>query len=142
LLRSSADDTPAPHDSCVVPLTEFVSDFGDSLLAAVTQQNPPVYDGTFDYRCDAMTENLTRKPFVAQRGVVQAVTRLLVDDGQPGSVVIAEMGTGKTMRAIATAAVLHRCEGYRRFLVISPPHLVYKWRGRFSKPSPVPASRC
>jgi hypothetical protein len=32
------------------------------------------------------------------------------------------------MMAIAIAAVLHRCERYQRFLVISPPHLVYKWR--------------
>ena len=120
----SAGDTPA----CVIPLTEFVSDFGDSLLAAVTQQNPPVYAGSFDPRRDAVMENLKRKPFAAQRGVVQAVTQLLVDAGQPASVVNAEMGTGKTMMAIAIAAVLHQCEGYRRFLVISPPHLVYKWR--------------
>ena len=31
------------------------------------------------------------------------------------------------MMAIAVAAVLHAA-GYRRTLVISPPHLVYKWR--------------
>src|SRR3546814_11729492 len=37
------------------------------------------------------------------------------------------MGTGKTTIGIALAAVLH-AEGYRRTLVLSPPHLVYKWR--------------
>lgn len=37
------------------------------------------------------------------------------------------MGTGKTMMAIAAAAVMHQ-EGYGRCLVIAPPHLVYKWR--------------
>ena len=36
-------------------------------------------------------------------------------------------GTGKTTIGIALAAVLH-AEGYRRTLVLSPPHLVYKWR--------------
>ncbi len=128
-LETPVPDTLADDPSAaVIPLPEFVSDFGDSLLAAVTAQNPPVYDGTPDARRDAVMEGLKRKPFAAQRGVVQAVTRLLVDAGQPAAVVNAEMGTGKTMMAIAIAAVLHRCEGYRRFLVISPPHLVYKWR--------------
>ena len=37
------------------------------------------------------------------------------------------MGCGKTTVGIATAAVLN-AEGYRRTLVLSPPHLVYKWR--------------
>src|SRR3546814_14276297 len=37
------------------------------------------------------------------------------------------MGTGKTIVGIALAAVLN-AEGYRRTLVLSPPHLVYKWR--------------
>src|SRR5690606_12055664 len=37
------------------------------------------------------------------------------------------MGCGKTCIGIAVAAVLN-AEGYRRTLVLSPPHLVYKWR--------------
>jgi hypothetical protein len=122
--NTEAGEVPA-H---TIPLTEFVSDFGDGLLAAVTQQNPPVYDGRPDPQRDAVMEALKRKPFAAQRGVVQSVARLLIDAGEPAAVVNAEMGTGKTMMAIAIAAVLHRCEGYRRCLVISPPHLVYKWR--------------
>ena len=59
--------------------------------------------------------------------MVQAVTRLLVDQGDPAAIINAEMGTGKTMMAICAAAVMH-AEGYRRCIVISPPHLVYKWR--------------
>ncbi|WP_039960458.1 DEAD/DEAH box helicase [endosymbiont of Riftia pachyptila] len=113
--------------SNIIPLSQFVSDFGDGLLEAVTRQNPPVYDGTPDPRRDAVMEVLKRKPFPAQRAVVQAVTRLLVDEAEQAAVINAEMGTGKTMMAICTAAVLH-AEGYRRTLVIAPPHLVYKWR--------------
>src|SRR5262249_22172394 len=52
---------------------------------------------------------------------------LLLDEEQPAAIINAEMGTGKSMMAIATAAVMH-AEGYSRTLVISPPHLVYKWR--------------
>ncbi|KAA5622072.1 DEAD/DEAH box helicase, partial [Pseudomonas aeruginosa] len=46
--------------------------------------------------------------------------------------------TGKTMMAIAVAAVMHAA-GYRRTLVISPPHLVYKWRREILET--IPAAR-
>lgn len=111
----------------VIPLTQFITEFGDDLLNAVSRQNPPIYDGVPSLNRDAIMAGLLRSPFPAQRDVVQAVTRLLVDGGAQSAVINAEMGTGKTMMAIATAAVMHG-EGYRRSLVISPPHLVYKWR--------------
>ena len=111
----------------VIPLSAFIQDFGQGLLEAVQQQNPPVYDGNPDSRREAVMDGLTRNPFPPQRAVVQAVARLLVDEGQPAAVINAEMGTGKTMMAIAAAAVMYE-EGYQRTLVISPPHLVYKWR--------------
>lgn len=110
-----------------IPLNQFVADFGAGLLEAVNQQNPPVYDGMPDPQRTAIMQSLKRKPFEAQQAVVQAVTRLLVDHGDPAAVINAEMGTGKTMMAICAAAVLY-AEGYRRCIVISPPHLVYKWR--------------
>jgi hypothetical protein len=59
--------------------------------------------------------------------VVHAVTELLADRGERAAIVNGEMGCGKTTVGIATAAVLN-AEGYRRTLVLSPPHLVYKWR--------------
>lgn len=117
-----------PADDLVVPLSEFVADFGDGLLEAVSRQNPPIYDGAASAARDVVMEALKRKPFPAQREVVQAVVKLLVDANQPAAVVNAEMGTGKTMMAIAAAAVLQQADGYGRTLVIAPPHLVYKWR--------------
>ena len=63
----------------------------------------------------------------AQAEVVHAVTELLADRGERAAIVNGEMGCGKTTVGIATAAVLH-AEGYRRTLVLSPPHLVCKWR--------------
>ncbi len=44
-------------------------------------------------------------------------------------------GTGKTMMAIAAAAVAHEA-GLCRTLVLSPPHLVYKWRREILKTVP------
>lgn len=111
----------------VIPLSEFVADFGDGLMQAVLAQNPPVYDGAPDPRREAVMAGLKRQPFAAQREVVQAVAKLLVDAGEDAAIINGEMGCGKTLLAIATAAVL-RAEGYRRTLVVSPPHLVYKWR--------------
>jgi hypothetical protein len=111
----------------VIPLSQFVADFGDGLMQAVQEQNPPVYDGTPDPRREVVMDGLKRNPFPAQREVVQAAAKLLVDAGEDAAIINAEMGTGKTMMAIALAAVL-RTEGFRRTLVISPPHLVYKWR--------------
>ncbi|MEW7972787.1 MAG: SNF2-related protein [Candidatus Thiodiazotropha endolucinida] len=111
----------------VIPLTDFIRDFGDGLLEAVQQQNPPLYDGHPDLMRDQVMDALTRAPFPAQRDAVQALCKLLVEQNEPAAILNAEMGTGKTMMAIATATVLE-AEGYVRTVVISPPHLVYKWR--------------
>lgn len=84
-------------------------------------------------------DRLKRKPFAAQAEVVQAITALLLDRNEQAGIINAEMGTGKTMMAIAVAAVMHAA-GYRRTLVVSPPHLVYKWRREILRPSQPPAS--
>lgn len=112
-----------------IPLSQFIDEFGEGLLDAIQQQNPPVYCGPEDddSRRDHVMEHLKRVPFPAQKNVVQAVSRLLIEEDEKSAIINAEMGTGKTMMAIAVAAVLQH-EGYRRHLVISPPHLVYKWR--------------
>lgn len=113
--------------STVLPLNAFIDEFGDSLLDTLNQSNPPVYDGTPDKKRQTIMEALKRKPFPAQADVVQAVAKLLIDRNEHAAIINGEMGCGKTLLAIATAAVLYH-EGYRRTLVLSPPHLVYKWR--------------
>jgi hypothetical protein len=121
------NDVEPGESADIIPLTDFIRDFGDGLLEAVQQQNPPVYDDHPDPYRDLVMDALTRAPFPAQRDAVQALCRLLVDQNESAAVLNAEMGTGKTMMAIATAAVLED-EGHARTIVISPPHLVYKWR--------------
>ena len=118
------------NPSTVIPLTEFISEFGDVLIDSLNQSNPPVYSGMtqpIHYQRKEVMDRLARKPYDAQADVVQAVSALLIDQNESAAVINAEMGTGKTIMAIAAAAVLHS-EGYRRQLVVSPPHLVYKWR--------------
>ncbi|HHK9608356.1 DEAD/DEAH box helicase [Enterobacter hormaechei] len=110
-----------------ISLNDFVSEFGDELLDSLNRANPPVYTGQARPHRQLVLSGLKRSPFPAQAEVIHAVSELLVDRGERAAIINAEMGTGKTLMAIAVAAVLN-AEGYRRTLVLSPPHLVYKWR--------------
>ncbi|MGI3745877.1 MAG: SNF2-related protein [Janthinobacterium lividum] len=118
---------PTPSDSLTIGLTAFIGEFGDQLLESLNHSNPPVYAGNADAARQRVMDQLQRKPFQAQAEVVQAIAALLLDRNEQAGIINAEMGTGKTMMAIAVAAVMHAA-GYRRTMVISPPHLVYKWR--------------
>lgn len=120
------DQNSGPQDLNTIPLNQFIADFGQDLMNAVSRQNPPVYDGSANPVWDGIMNSLKRQPFTVQRERVQAVCKLLVN-GEQAAVINGEMGTGKTMMGISAAAVLH-AEGFRRTLIISPPHLVYKWR--------------
>ncbi|ERY96117.1 helicase-related protein [Pseudomonas aeruginosa] len=108
-------------------LQDFVAEFGDELLDSLNRANPPVYTGQPRAYRQVVLAGLKRRLFDAQAEVVHAVSELLIDRGERAAIVNGEMGCGKTTVGIATAAVLH-AEGYRRTLVLSPPHLVYKWR--------------
>lgn len=110
-----------------IPLHQFIAEFGDGLLEAVERECPPVFSGLRPPQRDRVMDDLKRQPFDAQRETVHAATTLLLDRDEQACILNCEMGTGKTMMAICAAAVLHS-EGYRRTLVLSPPHLVYKWR--------------
>lgn len=130
----ASDDESAASGSTgdQVTLSQFIDEFGDGLLSQVKSQNPAVFDPELESQGDvyqrrhAFMDALKRKPFQAQADAVQAVVKLLVDHNQPAAVINAEMGTGKTMMAICAAALLQQT--HPRTIVISPPHLVYKWR--------------
>lgn len=126
-LQASKTDLATQVMGESITMAEFIAQFGDGLLDSIKCQNPPVYQGQCDPRREAVLDGLKRAPFEAQRETVRAVTTLLLDHGDPAAIINAEMGTGKTMMAIAAAAVMHDA-GFQRTLVISPPHLVYKWR--------------
>lgn len=127
--------TASVTSSLNINLTDFIDEFGDELLESLNRSNPPVYTGNMNEQRQAVLANLKRTPFPAQAEVVQAITALLLDRNEQAAIINAEMGTGKTMMAIAVAAVMHAA-GYRRTLVISPPHLVYKWRREILETTP------
>ncbi|MDZ7922873.1 MAG: SNF2-related protein [Marinagarivorans sp.] len=119
------DDTE--NDPTIIPLASFIEEFGVDLLQAAERDNPPVYAGNPVVSRAECMQGLMRKPFPAQADAVQALSALLFDVGEKAGILNAEMGTGKTMMAICLAAVAG-AEGYRNTMIISPPHLVYKWR--------------
>ncbi len=121
---TEGEEETADH---VVDLNSFLAEFGEGLMDAVSKQHPPVYDGTPVSQWDRVLNQLKRQPFEAQRERIQAVCKLLTCQDEQAAVLNGEMGCGKTMMGIAVSAVLFT-EGYSRTLVISPPHLVYKWR--------------
>jgi SNF2 family DNA or RNA helicase len=120
-------DLNSDSSSLSMSLTEFVAEFGEQLLESLNRSNPPVYTGQHRAHREHVLANLKRQLFPAQAEVVHAAAELLVNRNERAVFVNGEMGCGKTIIGIAIAAVL-RAEGYRRTLIISPPHLVYKWR--------------
>lgn len=126
---SDTDLVPALEDSSplLMSLSSFIDEFGDDLLQSLNATNPPVYKGTARPHRQRVLSGLKRRLFDAQAEVVHTVAELLVQRNEKAAIVCGEMGCGKTTIAIGISAVLH-AEGFRRTLVLSPPHLVYKWR--------------
>ena len=128
----AGQESDARGDGSNMSLASFIEQFGDGLLEQVRCQNPPIYDPQVDrlqsiwQTRQSMLDGLKRKPFEAQADAVHAVVKLLLDHNEPAAVLNADMGTGKTMMAICAATLMQRT--HPRTLVISPPHLVYKWR--------------
>lgn len=113
-----------------INLQNFIAEFRNSLLENIGKSNPAVYESSKHNNGNRqkIMDSLTRKPFKAQAEVIQAVTKLLIDKDESAAIINAEMGTGKTIMAIATAMVMYHEANYKRHLIISPPHLVYKWK--------------
>jgi SNF2 family DNA or RNA helicase len=126
-LKECLDEPSSLATEQTIPLSHFLNEFGEGLLDRVREQNPAVYTGQAKPHWDGIFTKLLRKPFDAQANAVKAVSELLLNQGEPAAILNAEMGTGKTIMGIMAACVMHDA-GYQRTLIVSPPHLVYKWR--------------
>lgn len=117
----------SPDSQLSMPLTTFVDEFGEHLLQSLNSSNPPVYTGTPDPLREAVLLSLKRRPLGIQAEAIHTVVELLIERNEKAAILCGEMGCGKTFMGIGISAVLN-AEGFRRTLVICPPHLVYKWR--------------
>jgi hypothetical protein len=105
-----------------VRLGDLLEQYGGAITRAVIDAYPPLYDAEARRTGSADVGRLLRQPLAAQADAISATVLSLRQ--QPGTIVVGEMGTGKSYIA-AAAAYLAGC---RRILVLAPPHLVKKWR--------------
>ena len=121
-------DAGQTDDGDVMPLAQFLAEFGEPLMAQINRQTPVVYDGRHDNWQDDVLAGLKRQPFPAQKHRIHACYAGLVTHGLPAVFLNGEMGTGKTLMGICVSALMQHEYSRKPVLVISPPHLVYKWR--------------
>ena len=112
----------------LISLKEFLNEYGESMAEKVTQELTVIHDPITEKEKDIseIIETIIKKPFPSQGEIIKACYKSLIS-GNKAVYTVCEMGTGKTLMAIATALVLYKLKGIRRVLVICPPHLVPKW---------------
>ena len=100
-------------------LAEFIDRYKDSITAKITETYTPLYRPSEN---GGNLPELLRSPMGKQEDAVQGAVISL--KAHKGTTVVGEMGTGKTF--IGTAAA--HMAGFKRIVVLCPPHLVRKWK--------------
>ncbi len=109
-------------------LGEFIDTYRDAITERVIASYPPIYSPATDSR---PIPRLLRSPLGAQEDAIRGAALSL--QSQRGTTVVGEMGTGKTF--IGTAAA--HLAGFRRVLVLCPPHLTRKWKREIEETIPM-----
>ena len=100
-------------------LADFIDNFRDAIARRVVESYPPLYRPSENGH---RLPELLRSPLGAQADAIRGAALSL--RANRGTTVVGEMGTGKSF--IATAAA--HMAGFRRTVVLCPPHLVRKWK--------------
>ncbi|MCC6173833.1 MAG: DEAD/DEAH box helicase family protein [Chloroflexi bacterium] len=103
-------------------LSELLDRYGESLSQAVIDTYPPLYDAEVRRIRNPDLRRLLRRPLGGQGDAISGTVLSL--QRHSGTIVVGEMGTGKSYIAAAAAYL----DGHRRILIVCPPHLVKKWR--------------
>ncbi len=108
-------------------LADFIDNFRDAIARRVVESYPPLYRPSENGH---RLPEFLRSPLGAQADAIRGAALSL--RATRGTTVVGEMGTGKTF--IATAAA--HMAGFRRVLVLVPPHLVRKWKREIEETVP------
>ena len=100
-------------------LSEFIDTYRDAIAQRVVESYPPRYRPS---GCGLQLPALLRPPLGAQADAIRGAALSL--ETHRGTTVVGEMGTGKTFIAASAAHLA----GFRRVLVLCPPHLTRKWK--------------
>ena len=109
-------------------LAEFMAEYGESLSEYIIDNMKPVYNPTMHDQ--PLPRGLLRYPIGSQSYAVQGVA--LSIERNRGTVVIGEMGVGKTIVAI----VATKMAGMKTPLILCPPHLTTNWKKEIQETLP------
>ena len=111
-----------------IALKDFLEEYGESMAEKVTRDLEIIHDPSTENEegISDLLKELKKKPFASQEEIIKACYKSLMT-GNKAVYTVCEMGTGKTLMAIAVAYILHKLNGLKRVLIICPPHLVQKW---------------
>ena len=112
----------------LITFKQFLEDYGENMAEKVTEDLEVLHDPLKEREkeLEGILQSMTKKPFPSQEEIVKACYKSLTS-GNKAVYMVCEMGTGKTLMAIATAHILHSRGKVHRVLVVCPPHLVPKW---------------
>ncbi len=100
-------------------LGEFIDSYREAIARRVVESYPPLYRPSENGR---KLPHLLRTPLGAQEDAIRGAALSLRT--HRGTTVVGEMGTGKTFIGAAAAHMA----GFRRILILCPPHLTKKWK--------------
>ena len=100
-------------------LATFIDTFKDSIAQRVVESYPPLYRPSENAY---PLPKLLRSPLGAQADAIRGAALSL--KAHQGTIGGGEMGTGKTFIAASAA----HAAGFKKVLVLCPPHLVRKWK--------------
>ena len=120
-----------PEETRSIGLSEFIEIYKDAIARTVTEAYAPRYRPGEPGQ-DKPLPRLLRRPMGAQEHAVRGAALSL--EVNPGTVIVGEMGTGKTYIGAAAAHM----NGHRNVLVLCPPHLVIKWKREVEMTVPEP----
>ena len=108
-------------------LAEFIDTYKDTIARKVTETYTPLYQPNKD---TSQLPPLLRRPMGLQGDAIKGTALSLRQNR--GTIVVGEMGTGKTYIGAASAHMA----GFKRPLVLCPPHLTEKWKREIKETVP------
>ena len=100
-------------------LSGFIDTFKEAIAKRVVESYPPLYRPS---ETPVKLPRLLRTPMGGQEDAIKGTALSL--QAHRGTTVVGEMGTGKTFIGAAAA----HAAGFRRMLILCPPHLTRKWK--------------
>ena len=108
-------------------LGEFIDTYREAIARRVVESYPPLYRPSEN---GGRLPSLLRTPLGAQADAIRGAALSL--KAHRGTTVVGEMGTGKTFIGAAAAHMA----GFRRILILCPPHLTKKWKREIEQTVP------